>query len=82
MELCDPSLIEKLIMQEQPRVSSGFKPLRTNRRVAAPGCRCGQCLRCRDNARWERIYREKFADPNYYASRPVRQGSSLDALVP
>jgi hypothetical protein len=30
-------------------------------------CHCGQCRGCLDNARWERIYNEKFADPNYYA---------------
>jgi hypothetical protein len=30
-------------------------------------CQCGQCRGCLDNARWERIYNEKFADPNYYA---------------
>jgi hypothetical protein len=29
-----------------------------------------------DNARWERIFQEKFADPNYYA-KPLRRDSSL-----
>lgn len=26
-------------------------------------CQCGECLVCRDNARWEKIFNEKFADP-------------------
>jgi hypothetical protein len=41
-------------------------------------CACGTCTTCIENARWERIFREKFADPDYY-TRPVRVivGSSL-----
>jgi hypothetical protein len=33
-----------------------------------------------ENARWERVYAEKFADPHYYARRPVLQ-SSFDAFA-
>lgn len=41
-------------------------------------CRCGQCASCIDNARWERIFQEKFADPEYY-NRPLSgNGSSLN----
>ena len=40
-------------------------------------CTCGTCARCADNARWERIFREKFADPAYYADRPIRSQSPL-----
>jgi hypothetical protein len=29
-------------------------------------CRCGLCRSCMDNERWERIFREKFATPDYY----------------
>jgi hypothetical protein len=40
--------------------------IRTKAPFGAPrGCRCGQCLRCLDNARWDRISNEKFADPTY-----------------
>ena len=35
---------------------------RRRRRV----CQCGNCGTCKDNARWERIFQEKFADPEYY----------------
>jgi hypothetical protein len=40
-------------------------------------CHCGKCRQCAEEARWDKIYREKFADPDYYMQRPVPQGSSL-----
>lgn len=40
-------------------------------------CGCGTCSWCRDNQRWERVYREKFADPTYYAPRRLRHDSTL-----
>jgi hypothetical protein len=43
-------------------------------------CACGTCVRCLDNARWERIFAEKFADPNYYANRGPRIVSPLTSL--
>jgi hypothetical protein len=45
-----------------------------------PRCLCGSCSTCQD-ARWERVFQEKFADPDYY-SRGVesRGGSSLSGL--
>ena len=43
-------------------------------------CRCGSCPVCLDSARWERIFQEKFADPDYYARREPRRGSSLSWL--
>jgi len=42
-------------------------------------CACGQCRQCEDNARWERIFNERFADPEYYSPRPTNQGSSLNS---
>jgi hypothetical protein len=45
-------------------------------------CQCGGCTTCLDNARWEAIFNAKFADPNYYKSRPIRGGSSLDFMRP
>ena len=43
-------------------------------------CVCGRCPRCREQERWDRIFREKFEDPDYYAPRTVRFPSSLAAL--
>ena len=40
-------------------------------------CRCGRCTTCQENDRWERIFQEKFADPNYYDPRPIRRTSPL-----
>src|SRR5689334_17683785 len=54
-----------------PRQRSGRAPAR---------CRCGSCARCVDDAKWERVFNEKFADPDYYKARPVPQGSSLGWL--
>jgi hypothetical protein len=43
-------------------------------------CQCGQCRQCLENARWERIFAEKFADPDYYTGPVVRSGSSLTSF--
>ena len=40
-------------------------------------CLCGQCRWCLDNARWERIFNEKFLDPTYYGRLTVRHSSTL-----
>jgi hypothetical protein len=40
-------------------------------------CRCQQCAQCIDNARWERIFREKFADPLYYNRNQARNASPI-----
>ena len=43
-------------------------------------CKCTKCRTCVDNARWERIFRQKFADPDYY-TQPRRSGSSLSSCI-
>ena len=51
------------------------KPVRMHKvSRCARGCTCRTCT---DNARWERIYQEKFADPSYYSNPITRNGSSL-----
>ena len=40
-------------------------------------CRCGTCKVCVSNARWERIYNEKFADAGYYGGLRFRNSSPL-----
>ena len=43
-------------------------------------CTCGACPRCQDNARWNRIFDEKFADPSYYGRVSIRHNSSLAGI--
>jgi hypothetical protein len=52
----------------------------TSRCPKVKRCRCGACPRCQEEARWERIFNERFADPNYYTRRPAQFGSSLGWL--
>ena len=74
LELSERKQIEELIgnarrMPPRARMTKGhnLEPLYRPRSDVARGrCSCGVCARCRDNARWERIFREKFADPSYY----------------
>lgn len=82
LELSDPALIAACI-------SNPPRSRRPYRRRPQPGpvssraarrCSCGICPTCQENARWERIFREKFEDPNYYKSRPRLGGSSLGWL--
>ena len=60
------------------RGSQHVAPLVRDRRMR---CKCGQCPQCLDNARWERIFAEKFADPNYYTrSVATHMASPLASL--
>jgi len=43
-------------------------------------CRCGLCRTCRENARWERVYNEKFADTGYYIGLRLSCRSPLGDL--
>jgi hypothetical protein len=65
-------------LSERPRRAG--EPPKLPRRVMGDRCKCRLCPKCRDNARWDRIFQEKFADPDYYSLRPVRQSSALDSL--
>jgi hypothetical protein len=43
-------------------------------------CLCGSCASCKENARWERVFAEKFADPNYYSGLSIRYSSPLNTI--
>jgi hypothetical protein len=43
-------------------------------------CRCGSCTACVDNARWERVFNEKFADADYYGGLRLSSRSPLAAF--
>jgi len=91
MELADPRMIEEL-MAAHARFSS-VRQVRRTRSTPPPAanaaasrspkvkrCHCGECPRCVEEARWERIFNERFADPEYYKVRPTTFGSSLGWL--
>jgi hypothetical protein len=40
-------------------------------------CSCGHCKCCLGNARWDRIFKEKFDSPSYYGGLVVRHNSTL-----
>jgi len=81
MEISDPKLIKSLLAEaRKPRRNQALKqdelyeaPTRKSMRR---NCRCGRCPSCMTNMRWERIFQEKFADPEYN-NRPLKGGSSL-----
>lgn len=44
-------------------------------------CHCGQCRNCQENARWERIFQEKFANSDYYHHDiRIRYASPLSSI--
>jgi hypothetical protein len=80
LELCDPSLIAALVstaVGEKPIPPSVDRPQATRTAKRRRSCQCGSCATCLDNAKWERIFSEKFADADYYKPRSVWGGSSL-----
>lgn len=86
MELADPRDIEalrnvhqKLVRRKPTRRDAFCKDANQPPAPRVKRCHCGICATCRENMRWERIYSEKFADPDYYKDRYVRHASSLDA---
>ena len=68
--------------------SEANRPYKRRHSTSSPGvsprqqrrCSCGTCAVCLDNAKWERVFNEKFADPNYYKASSTRSGSSLSWL--
>jgi hypothetical protein len=86
MELSDPESIRALLAAfgnpagvQQRQCSPSVS--RSSRRSRRNICRCGHCQQCLDNARWERIFAEKFADPTYYTSGLViRTASPLTSI--
>jgi hypothetical protein len=47
------------------------------KRLRRQRCTCGLCTTCAENARWEKIFNEKFADPSYYDGRGPQFSSPL-----
>jgi hypothetical protein len=83
MQLADPFSLSTFI-EESVRSRRVYRrrgnPLEFTRVGKRRKCTCGRCESCLDNARWDRVFHEKFEDPDYYKPRSVRQGSSLNWL--
>jgi hypothetical protein len=85
LELGAREILENLLPARRAPRRGARSAVRAERELAerAPEgrrCRCGDCRTCRENARWERIFKEKFEDPTYYAHPPVRISSPLTDL--
>jgi len=77
MEISDPELLKSLLAEVRaPRHKQGDAYEAPTRKSMRRNCRCGRCPSCLTNMRWERIFQEKFADPEYN-NRPLKGGSSL-----
>jgi len=82
--------LARLLMEWQPRMArrrphadlpvEAIAGSSTGRISRQRNCACGSCRRCVENARWERIFNEKFADRGYYGRIAVRHNSSLAAI--
>lgn len=80
MELADEAVIRMFRACRAPGVRRTPLPVQFRPADQRPRCHCGICPRCLDDAKWERIFNEKFADPDYYLERLTQQGSSLSGL--
>lgn len=93
MELSDEKVLESLLsLWEQEQGKSKGRPRGPQKSpdlevYDAPAeksfrrsCKCGTCHACVENARWERIFQQKFADPEYYNRRTVSLTSPLSRL--
>jgi hypothetical protein len=75
----------------RPAMVKQSKPERTVSKVGSAArkshstfrkyCTCGTCKWCIDNSRWDRVFEEKFADPNYYGTLRIRYNSCLGGAV-
>ena len=85
MELSSPASIRALMRPNGNSTRAGRRRVAPEAVRSAPNdrrirCKCGRCRQCLDNARWDRIFAEKFADPNYYTREAVRRSSPLTSL--
>ena len=85
MELSSPESIRALLAAfrnpaEVRRRHAAQDAPRLARKNRAGRCKCGLCHQCLDNARWERIFAEKFADPEYYTRCVMHRASPLTSI--
>lgn len=65
-----------------PKGEKAFaKPVGLPKRLRRQGCGCGACQSCLENARWEKIFNERFADHSYYRNRGPQFSSPLSEVA-
>lgn len=52
-------------------------PRATQRKVR---CTCGHCKQCVEDARWDKIFADKFEDPDYYSRPALHITSPLESF--
>jgi hypothetical protein len=85
LELSQVNVIEQLLagshappnVARSQSAATPAHPIHLPKRLKMSRCRCGVCRMCTEEARWEKVFREKFADPTYYGDRPPRFSSPL-----
>jgi hypothetical protein len=88
LELSQVNVIEQLLagshttalVTRSQGTSTNAHPIHLPKRLKMCRCRCGVCHTCTEEARWEKVFREKFADPTYYGDRPPRFSSPLSEM--
>lgn len=84
MELSSPESIRSLIadFEDPTRVQQrhASEVARLARKGRKKRCKCGHCKQCLDEARWDRIFTEKFADPTYYNHIVIHTTSPLTSI--
>jgi hypothetical protein len=60
---------------------AGVRRGRRRQQLPRLPCSCGRCRNCLDDARWERIFQDRFADPDYYRQPRIRLCSPLAGFV-
>ena len=80
MERASSELIAALLDAHSMTSPAGGRTQVRMARSHVRRCQCGRCPQCLENARWERIFAEKFADPAYYTRTITRTASPLSSL--
>jgi hypothetical protein len=88
LELSHVNVIEQLLagvlnpatVARSQGTASSAHPIHLPKRLKISRCRCGVCHTCSEEARWDKVFREKFADPTYYGDRPPRFSSPLSEV--
>jgi hypothetical protein len=83
LNLTVDEIMAAIVSGRPPVRGSGHKSLskpslrRRNGAGLAGRCQCGRCSTCLEEARWDRIFNEKFASPDYYRQGHLQNWSTL-----